>query len=269
MARHVLAALLLAAGCASRAQPYRFASPMIGGADVPPAWLGAPDGRHPDNRHPDDRHPVDPYADVRNSDARPPEPRTVRVASARAADDVIAEPSARAVVWSRLPALQRLPADTPAPALRTVADLRGLVGRRDKRASAIAAVAWARDLGTRLETVTTGSELVAWASSANALGAPSSIARPGDLLVFDRTEGDAPSDLVAIAITRDDRGVTEFIYVAGGVVRRGFADPAHPALRRDRAGLVLNTFMRAGTRWPPKGTHYLAGELLAHVIRVH
>ena len=74
-------------------------------------------------------------------------------------------------------------------------------------------------------------------------------------------------DLVAVVIGRDARGVAEMLYVGGGVIRRGFVDPARPSMRRDAAARVVNTFMRHGTRWPPKGTHYLAGELVSHVIR--
>src|SRR5260221_12574825 len=53
-----LAAILfsasLSAGCAVRTQPYRFASPLLGQADVPPAWSGRnSDGRSPDARHAD------------------------------------------------------------------------------------------------------------------------------------------------------------------------------------------------------------------------
>ena len=79
----------------------------------------------------------------------------------------------------------------------------------------------------------------------------------------------ALNDLVAIVIGRDGRGVTEFMYSGGGVIRRGFLDPTRASLRRDVDGLVLNTFLRHGKRWPPKGTRYLAGELLSHVIHTH
>jgi len=50
------------------------------------------------------------------------------------------------------------------------------------------------------------------------------------------------------------------------VIRRGFMDRSRPAVRRDAHDRVVNTFLRHGKRWPAKGTHYLAGELIAHVI---
>jgi hypothetical protein len=51
------------------------------------------------------------------------------------------------------------------------------------------------------------------------------------------------------------------------VIRRGFYDVSRARTRRDENGAIVNTFMRHGRLWPPKGTRYLAGELLAHVIR--
>ncbi len=153
---------------------------------------------------------------------------------------------------------------TPEPAVRSPDDLRALVGRRDKRVSVTAVLAWAHALKLRVPDATSGGELV----SLPTVAARTTIARPGDLLVFDHTEGEL-ADLVAIAIARDDRGVTEFVYVAAGIVRRGFVDPKRPKMRRDADARVVNTFLRAGKRWPPKGTRYLAGELLAHVIPTH
>ena len=162
-----------------------------------------------------------------------------------------------------LPAPQRLAPGAPLPALRVPADLRTLVGRRIKRDAFAETLAWARELGSHID-VPNGRGLVTWAAATDHFASET---RPGDLLVFDRTEG-AEADLVAIAVARDARGVTEFVYLAGGVVRRGFLDPVRRSLRRDSAGAVVNTFMRAGNRWPPSGTHYLAGELLAHVVRL-
>jgi hypothetical protein len=302
-----LAPLLLAAalsGCAVRASAYRFSSPMLGTADVPPSWSGQASVRGPDVRH-----PVDPYGPVANHERIAP---TIRVASARdvpscsgarrdgstcvaasasAADDVLS--TTRGLAWSRLPAPNRLPAEAAARPVRELADLRALVGRRDKRDALAASLGWLRDFSLGLvdhdlrEARTANRmirELLAWADSNpsttiadlvdrarshDQLGDPHDDIFAGDLLVFDRTDSDNPSDLVAIAIGRDVRGVVEFVYVAGGTIRRGFVDVKHPAQRRDASGAVLNTFMRAGKRWPPKGTHYLAGELVSHVVRLH
>jgi hypothetical protein len=162
-----------------------------------------------------------------------------------------------------LPAPRHLAPDAPLPPLRSPVDLRALVGRRIKRGAFAETLAWARSLGEQVD-VPTGPALVTWAAKSDHFA---STTEPGDLLIFDRTEG-APADLVAIAVARDPRGVTEFVYLAGGVVRRGFLDPVRPSLRRDSSGDVVNTFLRAGNRWPPSGTHYLAGELLAHVVRL-
>lgn len=253
----VLAGLLLIAACGAHARSLRFASPMIGGADVPEAPLRR-------TERPEARQPS-----VARTDAMPPEApgevavKPIRVASAAAADAVVA--SSHGVVLSRLPAPHRA-ADAPLPAVREPADLRKLVGFRDKRDPLVTVFGWARDLGADI-AATGGPALVEWAGGANRLAAPTDVANPGDLLVFDDTDSDLPADLVAIAVARDARGVTEFIYSAGGVIRRGFVDARRPALRRDREGQVVNTFMRAGKRWPPKGTHYLAGELLGHVVR--
>ena len=168
--------------------------------------------------------------------------RPVRIASASAAE-AVRRPG-------QLPAPNLIPADMPLPEVHRLADLRALVGRRTKASALDQTLAWSRALGGPTDL---------------ASASPVAEIAPGDLLVFDDTEG-APADLVAIVLGRDARGVIEFIYIAGTTIRRGFVDPSRPSLRRDSAALVVNTFLRAGNRWPPKGTHYLSGELLAHVV---
>lgn len=216
---------------------------MLGMADLPPASLAAP--------------PPPPTGTVVSRHGSDVAVAPVHVASAAAADAV----SAHGVVISQLPAPNRIAA-APLPPPRHVLDLRALVGRRFKGDAFTETLSWARELGATVDAPS-GPALVSWADASNRFATE---AEPGDLLVFDHTEG-APADLVAIALARDARGVTEFIYIAGGAVRRGFADPTHASQRRDSSGRVLNTFLRSGNRWPPKGTHYLAGELLAHIIR--
>jgi hypothetical protein len=76
----------------------------------------------------------------------------------------------------------------------------------------------------------------------------------------------APASLVAVAIAVDARGVVTMIFLAAGVVRIGYVDPAHPHDKRDHDGRVRNTFLRHRDEEPPDGTHFLAGELLANVI---
>jgi len=246
----VFAGGLALAGCAERPRPYRFGSPMLASADLPRAELAAPHAAPIVAK----RLVVRTEGAPRRSEDRP--------APAPAPHEV---PIALGAERAHLPAPNRDPV-APEPAVRTPDDLRALVGRRDKRASFTVLVGWARALALRVPDATSGGELVTLAEADGRLAAPSDAAAPGDLLVFDHTEGEL-ADLVAISLGRDARGVTEFIYAAGGVVRRGFADPHRPAMRRDADARVVNTFLRAGRRWPPKGTHYLAGELLAHVVR--
>ncbi|MEO6775503.1 MAG: hypothetical protein ABI467_21250 [Kofleriaceae bacterium] len=291
----VVALALGAAGgaCVGRTQPYRFTSPLLGGADVPPAFSGRPGD--PDARfrrpaadetitvqnglHPSPRTPVE-----------DPRPGAIRIASAQAAAGV-----ATGLDWMRLPAAHAVPVDAPhAPASWSVhepSELRALVGHRDSRDSVTAALEWSAELGApagldlpaaavpahvahlsgRLRAaaviaaaLANTAAVLAWARDRDRA---SDEIEPGSLLVFARTESDDAPDLVAIAIGRDARGVTEFIYCAGGAIRRGFMDRAHAAHRRDAGGAIENTFLRTGNRWPPKGTHYLAGELFVTAIR--
>jgi hypothetical protein len=162
----------------------------------------------------------------------------------------------------------QLPAEPPPPPPSKLADLRKLVGSRPKdiRDPALLALAWARALHGIAIDANSGPRLVAWARKAQRLGAPGT-AGPGDLLVFDRTEGDH-ADLVGLVVERDPRGVLEFVYLGGEVIRRGFVDPARPSMARDGVGAAVNTFLRHGRRHPPKGTRYLAGELVSHAIRM-
>ncbi len=147
--------------------------------------------------------------------------------------------------------------------IRTPADLRGLVGLRDKRTSIVAILGWAAELGLRTEA-TSGGELVAWAERMHRLRDRTAEARPGDLVVFSHVERD-DFDLVGLTVARSG-SVTEFICLAGGVVRRGFLDAARPTLRRDPAGAIVNTHLRFGSKQPATNTSQFAGELLVHVI---
>ena len=271
MRRAALLALLLA-GCATRTHAYRFASPMLGAADVPPAPLAAQAPRPPVR--------LANHAPIHTTTARglpgieaaPPPP----IASAAAADAITAQAEATGVVApsggviiSRLPAPNRLPSDAPLLAPHTPLELRALVGRRTKANAFDLAIGWADSLGATAPAVREGEPLLSWARETSRLRDLDEPAQPGDLLVFDQIESDADADLIAVVVARDDRNVTEFIYASGGVIRRGFYDTNRPSLRRDHEGKVVNTFMRTGRRWPPKGTHYLSGELLSHVIHTH
>lgn len=175
------------------------------------------------------------------------------------------------VVISRLPArhvIEAGPATIPVRA--DAAALRALTGTRvtdDPLAFAIAAAA-ATGAKTMPDPVPSkGEALASWAEG-HAEKVDAGDARLGDLLVFDRAVGGEPASLWAVAIDRDARGVVEMIYVGGGVIRRGFVDPALPHVARDAKKRVHNTFLRHTKDWPPKGTRYLAGELLADAYRL-
>jgi hypothetical protein len=191
---------------------------------------------------------------------------TMPTASAESAAAVAREPYAREIAWSQLPAPHK-DAGTAVTQVREPSDLRALVGQRDKREPFTVVIDWLGELGIAFDraSASDGPALVAWADGAGRLQTD---AAPGDILVFDHALGDASADLIALVIGRDTRGVIEFLYSGAGVIRRGFLDPTRPSTRRDLDGAVVNTFLRHGKRWPPKGTRYLAGELLAHVVRV-
>lgn len=154
--------------------------------------------------------------------------------------------------------------------------LRGLVGRRDESSTHVGlALAALREIGAALDPETArvedGPALVALAERRGALtaappGSPLPALRLGDLLVFDRVTAADPASLVAVVVSVDERGVVEFVYLARGVVRRGFVFPPEPASKRDATGRVLNTFVRHNDGGDPRGSPHLAGELIAAVI---
>src|SRR5262245_7257181 len=196
-------AALATTGCATRARPYRFSSPLLGAADVPAAPLphSTPAPRiaavHPHSRR------------GWQSDAQASSIRTVSaagiearmpVASAEAAASVTDDGYARPAVWSMLPA-PHLGA-LPAPTIHEPADLRALIGTRDSRDPTIILLSWLAELNIHVDAAVLTSRFQP----------PTEIALPGDLLVFDHAIGDEPADLLALAIARDARGVTEFLY---------------------------------------------------------
>lgn len=261
-----VAPLLLTGACAGREAPYRFSSPLLGMADVPNRPLLAP---------PPAVRSEAPDKDATRVAAALPARRAgvaKTIASHTAAVAVIDVPAAAPAQRSELAAPQKAPKGTPVPAVASIADLRALTGIRDPRVPEAAILAAARVLEPRTappDQLGVLADLVSWANQSGRLHAPSTPALPGDLLVFDRTEGDAEADRIAIVLSRDDRGVTEYMYLANGIWRRGFMDATRPHLRRDDLGKIVNTFHRHGRRYPPKGTRYLAGELAAFVIALH
>ena len=258
---------LATTGCASRDRPYRFASPMLGMAQTPPPAFRSPRAERAADAHAPiaNRH----ASASRNAAAiRVTAAPTIREASAASAAAIAELPTAQPDARASLRAPHR--DATPAPLPRTLLELRSLVGVRDKRTPLLLAVEWANALGTPLEGFagTTGEDLLAWAEASHRLADAQDAPRPGDLLVFDAAQSDDAADLIAIVIARDDRGVTEMLYLGNGVIRRGFVDASRPKKKRDAQLRVVNSFLRHGKRWPAKGSHYLAGELLAHVIHL-
>jgi hypothetical protein len=234
--------------CGVRRVPYHFRAPLVGSVSAPAlerpdrASRPAPPGRRPPHR-----------VAIARGERPPPAVRlTVPAAplrsAGRAGEDLALE-------------------------------LRGLVGRRDDRAShAQFALAALGGIGTQLDpelaAVVDGPALVELARGRGALvpvGAGEAITSPprlGDLLVFARVTGSDPASLTGVVVSVDDRGVIEFVYLARGVARRGFASVARPGDKRDDRGRVLNTFVRHSDGADPRGTRYLAGELLAATIRL-
>ena len=245
---------------------------MLGMADVPPASLHEGSTRPSNRAAPPPRRAGGWQADTQGGAIRVVSANGIETkrieASAAAADEIREERYASQPAWMQLPAPNRASSSiTDAVALpHEPADLRSLVGTRDKRDSFTVLLSWTTTLGLRVEGID-GATLVAWAAGVGKLEPHTATPNPGDLVVFDHVVGENESDLVGLVLARDTRGVTEFLYVGGGVIRRGFYDATRPTIRRDVDGLIVNTFMRHGSKWPPKGTRYLSGELIAHVIR--
>ena len=77
-----------------------------------------------------------------------------------------------------------------------------------------------------------GSEILVWAESNDRLHDAATPPERGDMLVFDRVNSDEAADLFGVVIARDERNVTEFLYLGGGVIRRGFVDASRPRTKR-------------------------------------
>jgi len=266
-----LALALALGGCAVRPAPYRFASPLVGGVSLDER---AEHGRSAARAADDAVAPAPAVAIAEVPGRRVPGASDGDVVSGTRTEisDLLGEPGA--VEIARLPEPHREPRPKPGEerigfdGLDDADDLRGLVGRRDGRGDVAFAVAAARVLREgAIAAPADAAALVELARTRDALAPPSEVrAAPGDLLVFERAVEGGP--LVAVVLTRDDaRDVLEMLYLAGGVVRRGFVAPAQPRMRRDAEGRILNTFLRHNGDHPPEGTRFLAGELLAHVVR--
>ncbi len=155
------------------------------------------------------------------------------------------------------------PSEHPVQSPTTVPDsLRALVGRRSDGTSVALAITAARSLGGRLspalDALSTTDELLELAADKDAIA--EDLALTGDLVVV--------ADYAGIVVDIDERGVSEFVYLASGVVRRGFFDRSRPDLARDEAGRVVNSFVWHGAGMPPLDRSHLAGSELRAVIRL-
>jgi len=110
-------------------------------------------------------------------------------------------------------------------------------------------------------------------SSAHQVVAAAS-ARPGDVLFFDTRASaavpscdDAGHAGIVQAVSHDGR--ITFVEARGGRVRRSYADPVRPTLRRDGRGQIANTFLRPKRMDDPTSARYFAGEMLCGVARPH
>lgn len=219
----ILVVMCTTIGCAQRSSPYRFRSPVLSGvsaAELPPPG---------DEATPDEAVPEP-------APASPP-----RVAATR----------------SR-PTVHVPPADAPAPEQPAVttgdlgsplADtLRSMVGLREAEATPLSFAITAlstigADLDEAARDLADGEALVALAE---ARGATATEGTPllGDLVVFDGVVDRKPASAVAVVVSVDRAGTVELIYLARGVIRRGYMNLSHPRKKRDANDAVLNTIIR-------------------------
>lgn len=275
-------ALQLGGGCVHRTEPYFFANPMLAQADLNQDTEPPPTpGERPTRKAEAPPEPAAPPRVAAVRQVRAPEIREViapRAVADLAATRATPLPAPHRNADTAPPGVVAPQPSTPSP-LQTFEGLRAWVGVRTKTVPFVQALAWhhtLRDgqLGVDGDPASPASiaTLVEQAQANHTFVPAAELASTGlhvgDLLVFDRAVDDAPASLLGLVASIDARGVSEFFYVAGGVIRRGFVDPARPALVRDAERRVVNTFLRHKQNQPPAGTHFLAGELLAGAIRI-
>ncbi len=254
------------AGCASRQVPHNFVGPMIGGvhAAVPVAPQPATKKNEPPKEH---------RAQVAKRKSRPAAPGSRQNLAATESEP---QRSNLSIGGSSLEAAPRkkdvLDPLVDAP-LSDV--LRGLVGRRDKKRShsrfaldALGSLGLSLDSDRELAAIDIGRDLVRVASARFAVSSQKS-ALLGDLVVFDRVVASLPASLVGVVVGQRGDGSIEFIYLARGVVRRGWVNPLRPNEKRDGKGKILNTFVRHSDGGDRSGTRYFAGHLFTKIIRLN
>lgn len=156
--------------------------------------------------------------------------------------------------------------------------LRAMVGQRDPERTHLqfamnALAAIGVTLAPEVKALDTGAALMSLAQERDALEARSPL--PGDVVVFDRVDGTTPASLIGVVVAvamhadSEPEGATvEFVYLARGVVRRGYVTPSAPALQRDAQGRARNTLVRHLTGKDDKNDDFLAGRLFRTYIRV-
>lgn len=243
MRRPALLLIALLGGCAVRSTPYRFTGPLVG--SVSAAQLPDSDpGSDPD---PDPVHALD------------HDPRAIakRTRLDRRPLVTTAAPPVRRTDASEVLTAAGASGDQLAVALRT------MVGARDDASTDVDFVRAAlghigASLDPELADARDAATLLALADARDAHLRDDDTPRLGDLLVFEGA--------VAIVVSVDDRGVIEFVHLARGVVRRGYACPRDPGTRRDDAGRVLNTILRHSDGGLRRGAPTRAGQLLVATI---
>lgn len=269
---------LAAAGCAQSDRPYRFSSPLIGGAELPsgPALDDGDEAHAPPagprrdgNRGSRGRQervamaPIrterDPSAVARHPSA--PARGTPSAAGASAGASGGSAPGSAATSGKA-----RAAAAPAAPGLVAEAspdDPRSWVGVRDDSDPVRAVVALCARKNPRCPSRPEDIALLAQREAWLPASTPFAV---GDLLLFDRVGKDNREQLIALVTARQQRGVFELAYLAAGVWRRGLIDPMRPRLHRDGEGRVVNTFLRHRRATLPEGTRFLTGELLVGVL---
>ncbi len=266
---------LLGPGCAPSERPYRFASPLLGGAGLPsgaesfdeatsestgdPAGatsrgaVARRDGRIKDRRDTRTRAPMPPVRSTLdpNAIARHQPDASAGKSPGNGAGQSSGKRSSEPPVPRTLGAA----ADPIEP--------RSWVGVRDDRDPLLAVLELC---GRRNPRCPQGEDNVALLRNREAWLAASTAFTVGDLLLFDRVGLDNGEQIFALVTARQARGVFELAYLAAGVWRRGFIDPARPRLHRDGSGAVVNTFLRHRRARLPQGTRFLTGELLIGVL---
>jgi hypothetical protein len=150
--------------------------------------------------------------------------------------------------------------------------LRAMVGLREHDATSVGFVMTAlATLGASVDQdlrgAADGPALVAMAA---ARGATTTEHEPllGDVVVFDRVVRDAPASGLGVVVSRAGDATVEFVYLARGVVRRGFMNLEYPSDKRDDDGRVRNTIIRQREGAGRKGQGDLTAQAFGTYIRL-